>query len=98
MIVSHYHHSTTATARLRAICDDQNISTNDLIIDNVTRWNSSFNMMERNYLLRTPLTMDLEDNNETHLILTSEDWKVTKEAIAVLLPFKHACIYLRLQY
>ena len=69
-----------------------------LVQDVVTRWNSTADMLERFVRLEEPIKKVLEDDNfrksmknkATGIKFSSSDWKVMKNLVSVLKPFKEA--------
>lgn len=45
-------------------------------------------MLERNLSLKVAIISDLEESDHSHLLLLPEDWKITKEIVNLLKPFK----------
>ena len=63
-----------------------------LILENVTRWNSTFSMLERLSTLRTPINVVLNDPAtkpaDQALNLHSTEWNNLKEVSELLKPFR----------
>ena len=75
-----------------------NINAKKLINSCPTRWNSTYEMLQRVLKLRWPITAVLSDETITkrsdqYLDLKTEQWKLTKDMVAVLEPFTIATTF-----
>ena len=97
-IVSHFHHSVVATEALKNKQQQMNITSKKLINSCPTRWNSTYEMLQRVLKLRWPITAVLSDDTTTkrsdrYLDLKTEQWKLTEDLVAVLEPFTIATTF-----
>lgn len=95
-MVSHFHHSTVATAALKKKQEQQGLPLHKLIQCCRTRWNSVFDMMERLDEQRWAITATLSDRTVTKLSdartleLTDECWQTIEGMLPVLRSLKCA--------
>ncbi len=95
-LVSHFHHSTVATAALRQKQQEQNIPDHKLIQHCRTRWNSVCDMFERLLEQRWAVCAVQSDRNVTKLAdartldLKDEHWQTVEELTPVLKSLKCA--------
>ena len=92
-LVGHFHHSVVATEALKKRQTEMNLHVDGkvkkLIRDCVTRWNSSYLMLERLLKLRWPVTAVLSDETITkrsdqYLDLKTDQWVLCAELVKVL--------------
>lgn len=95
-LVSHFHHSTTATQALKQKQQQQNLPEHRLIQYCRTRWNSIHDMFERLLEQRWAVVAVLSDRGVTKLSdartldLTDDSWSVIEELLPVLRSLKCA--------
>lgn len=95
-LVTHFHHSTVATAALHQKQQQQNVPEHKLIQYCRTRWNSVCDMFERLLEQRWTVCAVLSDRNTTKLAdaktldLKDEHWQIVEELIPVLQSLKCA--------
>lgn len=95
-IVSAFHHSYTRMRGLEEKLRALNLPTLKLIQRCPTRWNSTFNMLERLYTLRTGITAVLSDRSifkssvAAQLEMCEADWLKISDLATVLNPFQQA--------
>ncbi|XP_073668771.1 zinc finger BED domain-containing protein 4-like [Paramisgurnus dabryanus] len=90
-LVGHFKKSAKATAALKEKQTQQNVVQHKLIQDVATRWNSTYEMLNRLVEQRWPVTAVLSDPSITKkgdrsLDLTADQWKLAQEAAEVLGP------------
>lgn len=90
-LVGHFKKSAKATAALKEKQMQQNIVQHKLIQDVATRWNSTYEMLNRLVEQRWPVTAVLSDPSITKkgdctLDLTADQWKLAQETAEVLGP------------
>ena len=98
-IVTHFHHSVVASEALKQKQIDMNMSGKKLINSCVTRWNSTYEMLDRLLKLRWPINAVLSDSKVTkpsdrYLDLKSEQWKLVEELVEALENFSTATTFL----
>ncbi|XP_065643081.1 zinc finger BED domain-containing protein 4-like [Hydra vulgaris] len=86
-LATHFHHSPTAAAKLEAIQEQLGTNKHRLIQDVTTRWNSSYNMIERMLDQRVPLAT-YTANHATQSTLNSFQWGLLDKVFYILEPFK----------
>jgi len=90
-VVTHYHHSGTATTSLaekQVIFYQKN---RRLQPDVKTRWNSTHIMLVSVYELKLAIDADLRTNKDyAYLLPTPEEWEICKQVINLLRPFRVA--------
>lgn len=95
-LVSHFHHSTVATAALKKKQELQQLPCHKLIQSCKTRWNSVSDMMERLHEQRWAITAVLSDRTVTKLAdartleLTDASWSTLEDILPVLESLKTA--------
>ncbi|XP_033965552.1 E3 SUMO-protein ligase ZBED1-like [Pseudochaenichthys georgianus] len=95
-LVSHFHHSTVATAGLKKKQDAQNLPKHKLIQYSRTRWNSICDMFERLHEQRWAVSATLSDrtitkqNDARTLELTDQNWQVIEDILPALQSLKCA--------
>ena len=98
-LVSHFHHSTTATQALNQKQKLQNLPEHRLVQHCRTRWNSIHDMFERLNEQQWAIVAVLSDRAFTKLSdartldLTDDGWNVMEELLPVLRSLKCAIIY-----
>ena len=97
-LVGHFHHSVVATEALKQKQTEMNVVGKKLVRDCVTRWNSSYFMLDRLVKLRWPVTAVLSDETVTKrsdqfLDLKTEQWNISAELLKVLEPFDIATTF-----
>ncbi|XP_065650313.1 zinc finger BED domain-containing protein 4-like [Hydra vulgaris] len=86
-LATHFHHSPTAAEKLEAIQEQLGTNKHRLIQDVTTRWNSSYNMIERMLDQRVPLATYTADH-ATQSTLNSFQWGLLDKVFHILAPFK----------
>ena len=97
-IVSHFSHSVVATEALKNMQQQMNITGKKLINSCPTRWNSTYEMLDRILKLWWPITAVFSDETVTkrsdrYLELRTEQWKLTEDIVDVLEPFAIATTF-----
>lgn len=90
-IVSHFKRSTKANRKL--IETQKNLGINNpkkILQDIVTRWNSTYYMVERFVELEPAIRSTIALLDEDLAILTGEEWQLLKELCKILNPFESA--------
>lgn len=87
-IVSHFKHSALACHKLSNIQNQLNLTKKTLVQDVITRWNSSFYMMERLQEERRALTIYCIENENKFHPLIPEQWEWLQQLLFVLKPFE----------
>ena len=98
-LVSHFHHSVVASEALKKKQQQMNINGRKLVKSCTTRWNSTFEMLDRLIKLRWPVTAVLSDEevtkrNDRYLDLKSEQWNLAEDLVKVLEPFNVVTTFL----
>ncbi|XP_065654893.1 zinc finger BED domain-containing protein 4-like [Hydra vulgaris] len=86
-LATHFHHSPTAAAKLEELQEQLGSNKHMLIQDVTTRWNSSYNMIERMLDQRVPLATYTADH-ATQSTLNSFLWRLLDKVFHILEPFK----------
>jgi zinc finger BED domain-containing protein 4 len=86
-IVGHFRQSSSATNRLHQLQADLNLPQLQLVQDVQTRWNSTFDMLQRLIQQRKPVTLYCAEN-ESITNLTSQQWILAENVMTVLDPFE----------
>ena len=97
-IVTHFHHSVVALEALKRKQAQMSMSGKKLVTSCVTRWNSTYEMLDRLLKLRWPITAVLSDGEVTkvsdrYLDLKSEQWKLAEDLVTILEPFSIATTF-----
>ncbi|XP_022823853.1 zinc finger BED domain-containing protein 4-like [Spodoptera litura] len=87
-ISMHFNHSTIAQTQLHKIQDRLNQPNLKVFQDCVTRWNSTFYMLDRFLKVKDALSLYINDS-EIDLILP-EEWKIIECLVDLLKPFEEA--------
>ncbi|KAL4091755.1 hypothetical protein QTP88_026397 [Uroleucon formosanum] len=91
-IVGHFKRSPQAAEKLKTMQEQLSLTpTLVLIQDVVTRWNSTYEMFERIYNLKVPLSSVLVEYNY-NVYLTNEDWQIISKSCEILKYFKEITI------
>nr|XP_049461197.1 E3 SUMO-protein ligase ZBED1-like [Anopheles coluzzii] len=88
-IVTFFKKSSTATKKLSEVQTQLNYPVLKLKQDIVTRWNSTYDMLERFYKNKIPLLSCL-DTIKVKTSLQNKDWIVIEQAIKILQNFDYA--------
>ena len=86
-IVEYFHRSCTAAAKLRDMQNQMLGKSLKLVMDVVTRWNSSFQMFKRLCEIQAPLDATLGVLHNPVDTLNAEEWLVLQEFCFILKPF-----------
>ena len=89
-IVSHFNQSTKAYLKLKEFQVQNGYKERKLKQDVVTRWNSTFYMLERFAEQRPMVGLALDSMQKGELMLTAQEAKGMQQAIDVLRPFEEA--------
>ena len=98
-IVGHFSHSVVATVALKEKQNQMNnIDAKKLINSCATRWNSTYEMLERLLKLRWPIVAVLSDESVTKrsdrfLDLKTEQWKLVEDLVPILEQFSVATTF-----
>ena len=97
-IVTHFHHSTVASEALKQKQAQMGMSCEKLISSCATRWNSTYEMLDRLLKLRWPITAILSDSEVTkvsdrYLDLKPEQWKLAEDLVTILELFSVATTF-----
>ena len=97
-IVAHFHHSVVASEALKQKQTQMSMSGKKLVTSCVTRWNSTYEMLDRLLKLRWPITAVLSDAEVTkvsdrYLDLKSEQWTLAEDLVTILEPFSIATTF-----
>ncbi|KAL4112258.1 hypothetical protein QTP88_016079 [Uroleucon formosanum] len=91
-IVGHFKRSPQAAEKLKTMQEQLGLTpTLVLIQDVITRWNSTYEMFERIYNLKVPLSSVLVECNY-NVYLTNEDWQIISKSCEILKHFKEITI------
>lgn len=85
-IVLHFNHSAIACTKLKTIQESLKLPVHKMIQDIVTRWNSTYYMLERLYEQRKAVTMYAAEHDIPTLTVYS--WGIVENIIRVLKPFE----------
>lgn len=86
-LVGHFKHSSSATTRLHELQKELGIPEHQLMQDVPTRWNSTFYMLRRILEQRRAVSLYCAEV-ESVSGLTAQQWTITENAVALLLPFE----------
>ena len=92
-LVSHFHHSYVASRALNTKQEQLHVPTRKLVQEVSTRWNSTFEMIERILEQRTALSAVLMESTkavERALMLNNDEITILECTVKVLEPFAHA--------
>nr|XP_055027769.1 zinc finger BED domain-containing protein 4-like [Misgurnus anguillicaudatus] len=95
-VVSHFRHSSVATRALKARQEQLSIRGRKLQSDCATRWNSTFDMLDRLYEQRIPVQAVLADEAVTNvqyrktLAIKSSCWDLIEQLLPILSPLAKA--------
>lgn len=97
-LVTHFKHSTVATAALVDRQRSMNMTVKKLLQDVFTRWNSTYYLLNRLTEMRWPISAVLSDKcvtkqSDRHLDLRNEQWDLAKELLAPLQQIEVATTY-----
>ncbi|XP_026481047.1 zinc finger BED domain-containing protein 1-like [Ctenocephalides felis] len=93
-VVSHFHHSSLAYYNLKQKQDQLQLPVHKLINKNITRWNSTYHMLERLVEQRPAISAVLNDRSVTNirtavsLEITEQEWAIIGMLVAILRPFE----------
>ncbi|XP_060881933.1 E3 SUMO-protein ligase ZBED1-like [Metopolophium dirhodum] len=87
-VSTHFHHSSSATDKLKSIQIELGTHPKKLIQDICTKWNSSFYMLERLLQLKTAILVYISDVESTLLTFNPNDWLLMESLIHLLKPFE----------
>lgn len=72
-------------------CSVEGLEFKNAILDVRTRWNSTYDMLERALEIRKPLTLTVQSFKQLrHLVLSNDEWNKVMTTINLLKPFKEA--------
>ncbi|XP_037962432.1 E3 SUMO-protein ligase ZBED1 [Plutella xylostella] len=86
-IVTHFKQSSVASYKLKEKQGELNLTELVLKQDIVTRWNSTYIMLERLLTLRQPICLALMELDRAPENLSADDWTVIKDVLPILQPF-----------
>ncbi len=94
-LVGHFKHSVVAMTALKQKQDQLGIKQHHLVQDVVTRWNSTYFMMERLSEQRVAIYTVLHDpavtkDDKKHLDLKEDQWELLSQMVTVLKPLQVA--------
>ena len=87
-ITSHFNHSPIACAKLKSIQQQLSIEPHKMKQDVPTRWNSSFEMLQRTFEQKVPLATYAAEFNEIKLP-TNYQWGIVEKLVYILAPFEN---------
>ena len=88
-IVGHFKHSSTASSELSSLAQQSGLQFTKLIQEVPTRWNSTFNMLDRIYMLRGPLSTILISSKKKSIrdmMLNGDEIDLCSKFIEILKP------------
>jgi hAT family protein len=88
-IALHIKKSSQAWDKFQAICNDLEIKALKILIDVVTRWNSTHRMLERVLYLRKAIDRYVLDHQPELTPITEKQWEMLELLCGFLWPFKH---------
>jgi hypothetical protein len=89
-IVSFFSHSALAAHSLKVLQATKGSSQQSVITDVVTRWSSTFYMLERMLVLKDSVISVLSPTRHRTLLLSEEEWVLVAQITQVLSPFERA--------
>ena len=97
-LVTHFKHSTVATAALADRQKRINMPVKKLLQDVSTRWNSTYYLLDRLVEMRWPISVVLSDERVTkrsdrNLDFRNEQWDLAKELLGPLQQIEVATVY-----
>ena len=90
-LVGHFRHSSSATSRLHTIQEELGVPNHQLHQDVVTRWNSTYQMLERLLEQKRAVAVYLaecDDKSSKALSMTKNQWGLAARIVAILQPFE----------
>eukprot|EP00116_Pleurobrachia_bachei_P002275 sb/3462537/ len=85
-LVGYYHHSTSATNKLKKCMADLKLPVVSLIQMNDTRWSSAHDMLNRLLKVKSALTRVQTEIDYTYEPITDAEWKLIDKATPLLAP------------
>ena len=89
-IVSHFHRSTKSSEKLRSVQEQLKMPQLKLVQDVVTRWNSTYLMLERIASQHEAITTTLCLLDKTQMCLSTDEKDVILQSLTLLQPFLQA--------
>lgn len=89
-IVGHFRHSSSATSSLHAIQEQLGLPKHQLHQDVVTRWNSTYHMLDRLIEQKRAVSVYVAECDEKYnkaLSMTTSQWALATRIVAILQPF-----------
>src|SRR6218665_2589753 len=89
-IVGHFRHSSSATSSLHAIQEQLGLPKHQLHQDVVTRWNSTYHMLDRLIEQKRAVYVYVAECDEKYdkaLSMTTSQWALATRIVAILQPF-----------
>jgi len=89
-IVGHFRHSSSATSRFHAIQEDLGMPKHQLQQDVVTRWNSTYHMLDRLLEQKRAVTLfvaECDEKASKGLSVTASQWTLAARVVKMLQPF-----------
>ncbi|XP_030765283.1 zinc finger BED domain-containing protein 4-like [Sitophilus oryzae] len=87
-IATHFHHSNSAQDELSKLQKIFNQTPLKIIHECVTRWNSTFYMLQRILEVQEAVCLYASTTNNKIPQLTSEEWMIIKKLVGLLKPFE----------
>ena len=87
-ITTHFNHSPIACAKLKSIQQQLSIEPHKMKQDVPTRWNSSFEMLQRTFEQKVPLATYAAEFDEIKLP-TNYQWGIVEKLVYILAPFEN---------
>lgn len=91
-LVEYFHKSITATEKLKSTQRQMGMPELRPKQDCVTRWNSTFHMLQRINESKEAIISTLAIMNAPVDLLTQDEWEVVREALSVLEPFEQITV------